>query len=83
MTDITRMTTDQRRKLEDAVLAQLGRAGCESVSYVHRCLQQDGWKGLGTLHGDFEPLLRALGFSIREGKNERGQSRREVFFGVL
>jgi hypothetical protein len=63
-------------KLVDAVLNFI-KSGPESVSYLHRSLQQDGWKGLGVL-ADFESLLRTLGFTVRHGTNDRGQSRREV-----
>lgn len=69
-------------KLADEILAYLasaeksGEAG-ESVSYIHRNLARDGWKGLGVL-ADFEDLIERLGFRVVDGKNSRGQSRREV-----
>ena len=66
-------------RLIDAILAYLVAGdGAESVSYVHRGLQQwDGWEGLGRL-ADFETLVERLGFVVRHGKNNRGQSRREI-----
>lgn len=63
--------------LRHAIRHLLGWTGKESVSYVHKCLGQDGWKGLGNL-ADFEVLVRSLGFSIQHGKNGRGQNRKEV-----
>lgn len=65
-------------RLVDAVLGYLATAkGREAVSYIHRGLNRDGWRGLGCL-ADFESRLRALGFTVQEGRNERGQKRREV-----
>ena len=74
------MTNDtMRAKLADAILGYVARSedGAESVSYVHRSLSQDGWRGLGVL-ADFEQRCRQLGFTVRRGTNRRGQSRIEV-----
>jgi hypothetical protein len=66
-------------KLINAILGYVARGenGSESISFIQRSLQQDGWKGLGNL-AHFENLVKSLGFTVRDGKNSRGQSRREV-----
>ena len=66
----------QPEQLSYAVLAYLNH-GPEAVSYIHRNLLGDGWRGLGRL-AEFENALRALGFTVRCGKNNRGQTRIEV-----
>lgn len=75
------MLKTTNEKLVDAVLAHLTtfcpRSGAEAISYLHRTLQQDGWRGLGCL-ADFRSLLVELGFTVREGRNDRGQRRIEV-----
>lgn len=62
--------------LADAIRTYV-RRGPEAVSYIHRSLQQDGWRGLGPL-AVFTRTVRDLGFVVREGRNDRGQDRIEV-----
>lgn len=70
--------TTMNEKLVDAVLNHLAVAGgVEAVSYLQKVLSEDGWRGLGCL-ASFESLLRELGFTVREGRNSRGQRRIEV-----
>lgn len=65
-------------KLIDAVLDYLTSAGgAEAISYLHRSLREEGWRGLGSL-ADFEDTLHSLGFTTRQGRNDRGQKRTEV-----
>ena len=72
------MTKTTNEKLTDAVLDYLAAAGgAEAVSYLQRCLREDGWRGLGCL-ADFEDRMRGLGFTVRAGRNNRGQRRIEV-----
>ena len=63
-------------KLADAIL-QFIVNGPEAVSYIHRNLQQEGWKGLGVL-AEFEWTCEKLGFTVQQGINHRGQKRIEV-----
>jgi hypothetical protein len=67
-------------KLIDAIISHLPQKGdpCQAVSYLRTCLYQDGWKGLGSCLADFETMCEDLGFTVRKGKNSRGQTRTEV-----
>lgn len=60
-------------ELTDEILNRIPNA----VSYIHRSLQQEGWKGLGNL-ADFEAKCQRLGFVVRRARNDRNQLRVEV-----
>lgn len=62
--------------LSDAILKCIVN-GPESISFIHKTLQSDGWRGLGVL-AEFEWKCKHLGFTVRDGRNARGQKRTEV-----
>ncbi len=68
-------------KLVEAIVAYLPGRGAagegESISFVLRNLQSDGWRGVGPLYR-FADRCVELGFDVREGTNDRGQRRTEV-----
>jgi hypothetical protein len=50
--------------LWDAVMKKLPKSGCgEAISFIHRELREDGWKGLGNL-SEFGSTLESLGFTL-------------------
>lgn len=59
------MTPTTSTKLADAILAEIAatRDGRQAVSFLLRCLQQDGWRGLGPLAA-FEDTCKRLGFRL-------------------
>lgn len=76
---MTNVTAD---KLTDAIFGYIARAerrgeAGEAISFLQKSLREDGWHHLGNLN-DFAKLCRELGFTVRDGKNPRGQSRQEV-----
>lgn len=66
-------------RLTDAILELIAptEEQAESISFLHRTLREDGWKGLGNLDR-FETIVTRLGFVVRQGRNRRNQKRREV-----
>lgn len=70
-------------ELRAAIRKELARngSGVEAVSFLHRSLCEDGWRGLGRL-ADFEATCRRLGFAVRPGVNRRNQKRTEVALPV-
>lgn len=75
-------TSNADARLTDTILTSLTISeGRESVSYLHREMRENGWKGLGTL-ADFEKLCRRLGFVVYDGRNDRNQRTRFVALEV-
>lgn len=75
-------TSNTDARLTDAILTSLAASeGREAVSYLHREMRENGWKGLGTL-ADFERLCRRLGFVVYDGRNYRNQQTRFVALEV-
>lgn len=69
-----------KSKFAEALLKVIAgtRNGSEAVSYAQTEMRAAGFKNIGCL-ADFESLCEEAGFSIRQGKNDRGQSCREVY----